>query len=370
MEKLSIGEVIYNLRKKKGITQEEMAKFIGISRAAVSKWESGISYPDIVLLPVIATFFNVTCDTLLNFKIELSKNEVTKIFSECETLFSKGDLHEGIEKSKDYVKKYPSSYELKLNIGCLYSMYSWKALNEEKRMNMIGCAIELLEDISLNCSKEEIVEQALFQLGALYPSIGEEEKGVKALKKIHKSELDPDMLLANIYIGKNELKKARGMLQSKLFKDLNDMTYVCLGLAKSYIKEEKGLNTIEKYFNLILDIKKVFLCKGDCIFGLAFEYLTFSQIYLEFNENKKAIDMLHKMVQDIRKNDINKPRKFNSVWCFNEIPQGKKRITMNLYENLFEIFKGKNFDLIRKSEEFNKIIRELKVLEEKSLSKN
>lgn len=37
LEKLKIGEVIYNLRKEKGVTQEELADFIGISAAAVSK---------------------------------------------------------------------------------------------------------------------------------------------------------------------------------------------------------------------------------------------------------------------------------------------------------------------------------------------
>lgn len=57
MEKLLVGDVIYNLRKEKRITQEQLANFIGVSTAAVSKWESGISYPDITLLPVIATFF-------------------------------------------------------------------------------------------------------------------------------------------------------------------------------------------------------------------------------------------------------------------------------------------------------------------------
>lgn len=56
MEELLIGEVVYKLRKEKGITQEQLANFIGVSTAAVSKWESGTSYPDITLLPAIATF--------------------------------------------------------------------------------------------------------------------------------------------------------------------------------------------------------------------------------------------------------------------------------------------------------------------------
>ena len=50
MEKLLIGDVIYRLRKEKGITQEQLTNFTGVSAVAVSKWESGISYPDITLV--------------------------------------------------------------------------------------------------------------------------------------------------------------------------------------------------------------------------------------------------------------------------------------------------------------------------------
>lgn len=62
MEKLAIGDVIHKLRNDKGIIQEQLANFIGLSTAAVSKWESGISYPDIILLAIIAAFLNVSID--------------------------------------------------------------------------------------------------------------------------------------------------------------------------------------------------------------------------------------------------------------------------------------------------------------------
>ncbi|WMJ82348.1 helix-turn-helix transcriptional regulator [Clostridium sp. MB40-C1] len=368
MEKLLIGDVIYRLRKENGITQEQLANFIGVSTAAVSKWESGISYPDITLLPVIATFFNVTIDMLLNFKTELSDEEVMNIFTKCEKLFSNGKLEEGIDKSKSYVTKYPNSYYLKLRIGFLFTMYSWKSLNEEDGKKMIGYSIQLYEDISKNCTKVELVEQALFQLGGLYPSIDEEDKAIEALNKIHKSVLDPNDLLSSIYTNKGEYKKAREMMQSKLYKSINDITLQCIGLASSYKKEKKDLKTIEKYYNLSINIKKVFSPQCDAVMDLSFEYLNFAQIYLEFNEAEKAIDILHKMVDFMKKHDINNIGDFSSAWCFSEIPKGKRTITMNLYENMLKIFEAPEFDLIRESEEFIAILNEVKSLEKKSLS--
>ena len=66
--KNSIGQVILELRKSKGSTQEELANFIGISAQAVSKWENG-GLPDTELIPVIADFFDVPTDRLFGRKI-------------------------------------------------------------------------------------------------------------------------------------------------------------------------------------------------------------------------------------------------------------------------------------------------------------
>ncbi len=99
---------------------------------------------------------------------------------------------------------------------------------------------------------------------------------------------------------------------------------------------------IEKYYNLSINIKKVLSSNGDSILNLSMEYLNFAQVYLKFGESKKAIDMLHKMIEDIGEHDINEPENFRDIWCFNEIPKGKKTITMNLYENIFKILKHQN----------------------------
>jgi len=65
MMSIRIGENITFLRKKKGLTQDELAKELNISNQAVSKWESGKCCPDIELIPVLAHFFEVSIDDLL-----------------------------------------------------------------------------------------------------------------------------------------------------------------------------------------------------------------------------------------------------------------------------------------------------------------
>lgn len=68
MTTLKINERIAFLRKEKGLTQEELAKALGVTNQAVSKWESSQCCPDIQLLPYIADFFNISLDELFNRK--------------------------------------------------------------------------------------------------------------------------------------------------------------------------------------------------------------------------------------------------------------------------------------------------------------
>ena len=63
---MEFNEKLQELRKQKGLTQEELAASLYVSRTAISKWESGRGYPNIESLKSIAKFFSVTLDELLS----------------------------------------------------------------------------------------------------------------------------------------------------------------------------------------------------------------------------------------------------------------------------------------------------------------
>ncbi|MBR2403688.1 MAG: helix-turn-helix transcriptional regulator [Lachnospiraceae bacterium] len=63
---MELNEKLQELRKQKGLTQENLAEVLCVSRTAISKWESGRGYPNIDSLKAIAKFFGVTIDELLS----------------------------------------------------------------------------------------------------------------------------------------------------------------------------------------------------------------------------------------------------------------------------------------------------------------
>ena len=75
---MKFNEKIVRLRKIKGITQDEFASAVGVSRQAVYKWESGQSYPEVAKLIEIKLLFNVSIDDLLDDSFEVILPEKKK----------------------------------------------------------------------------------------------------------------------------------------------------------------------------------------------------------------------------------------------------------------------------------------------------
>ena len=72
---MTIGKNIANLRKRNGMTQEQLAETLGVSSQTVSKWENEVTMPDIMLLPVIAGCFDITVDELYGGRKTIEKRQ-------------------------------------------------------------------------------------------------------------------------------------------------------------------------------------------------------------------------------------------------------------------------------------------------------
>lgn len=93
----SLGERIAYYRKKVGLTQESLAEKCSVSTQAVSKWENGLSAPDISLLPALAELFGISCDELLGVRkkevaaVAPELVDLSKMLFKLKILSAKGD---------------------------------------------------------------------------------------------------------------------------------------------------------------------------------------------------------------------------------------------------------------------------------------
>ena len=100
MYECKIAEKLVDLRTAKGITQEDVAQSLSISNKTVSKWENGISTPDLTMLVELSKYYGVTTDTLLG----LSEDKKQSTTEEIRSLFEGLDRRESVLKAFEAVK--------------------------------------------------------------------------------------------------------------------------------------------------------------------------------------------------------------------------------------------------------------------------
>jgi len=114
---INLGNKIRELRKQKGITQEQLASSLSLSAQAVSKWEMGGGYPDIATLPVIAAYFGVSLDALFDYDPKNIEEEIQKILYKSRAIRG---WEESVECLREGIAAYPSGHILKLELLTYY----------------------------------------------------------------------------------------------------------------------------------------------------------------------------------------------------------------------------------------------------------
>lgn len=147
MNSLKIAENIMRLRKDKRVTQDEVASFLKVTKASVSKWENGQSMPDILLLPQLATYFDVTVDELLGYEPQLSKEQIQNIYRQLGSEFAKKSFEEVMAECETMVKRYYSCYPFLFQMCVLWINHFMLADSSERGMEILDKVQNLCDRI-------------------------------------------------------------------------------------------------------------------------------------------------------------------------------------------------------------------------------
>ncbi|EGP4987366.1 TPA: helix-turn-helix transcriptional regulator [Enterococcus faecium] len=260
MEELSLSKNVANLRKKKGVTQETLAEFIGVTKASVSKWETGQSMPDVLILPKLASFFDVSVDELLGYHPQLTKEQIRHFYQQWTTAFSEEPFEYVMEDCRKAVKQYYSCYPFLLQVVVLWLNHFMLTKDLEEQQVILSEAealctkiVEESTELSL-CNNASLLKVAvMLQLGKPEEALSEIEEKADPYRFAQQS----DTLLIQAYRAAGQTKKAVSYTQFSMFSHLINLVssathYLLIQIIQLPVIEEtvNRIDAVIQAFNL------------------------------------------------------------------------------------------------------------------------
>ena len=212
---MRIGEQIKNYRKTAGLTQEQVANYLGVSTPAVNKWEKGNTYPDISLLPALARLLKIDMNELFSFREELTEKEIGQFVNELSEV-SLDSFTEAFEMASRKIQEYPHCDLLIYTIATvLNGSLTLSDLNDEERMEYNTAIIEWLERTA-DSQDERARNSSVFILATKYVQMEKYEEANALLKKIPDTVIDATIMKTSVLAHQEGTDTAALFLEGKL----------------------------------------------------------------------------------------------------------------------------------------------------------
>ena len=149
--KLNLGNQIRLNRRRMNLTQEQLAEKFGTSPQAISRWEIGATYPDIEMLPMIASFFETSVDALLGVTEEEKEKFCAELQQSFEVAVRAKDVQKTIEIMRE-IRRNLREYQHYWFLGLYYEIWKVRLFRDEKVLEEMRL---LAEEIFSVCPKDD-----------------------------------------------------------------------------------------------------------------------------------------------------------------------------------------------------------------------
>ena len=230
---LNLGTKIRELRKRDGRTQDNLAEALGVTAQAVSRWESGGSYPDMEMIPAIANYFHVSIDELFGYhdereeKIKTILENATKVLTKQGFTMYRGSLSKDVEECINLLRaaseEFPNEPKILLKLAQALQMWGWNKYGAKGHTSNSSGIIE--DDIDYNSQNiywqeairvyekllkcnpsSEDREIAIRQITPLYCRMGEYEKAKALANNQNALVISKEVLLPLATIGEEKAR--------------------------------------------------------------------------------------------------------------------------------------------------------------------
>lgn len=303
----TMGQIIKDLRKKNGFTQEELAERLGVTYQAVSKWENDTGMPDISQVVPLASIFGVSTDVLFGIADTTENEEAWKIVQHAGSIEKYGEIEtylNAYDVLLDGLKKYPNNLILMINcmhLGTSLSLRENGWLYAEERAKEIASeTIRQANFIIANSKNITDILSARQILVFLYCNQGKFDLASNEAKSFPPRAdftLYSNMAIVNEYMNNN--KRTATYLCSNIDYTLQALENDIARLGKAYYNDGKYTDAITVYETFFEVMSAIFknetplpyhdFDSGDC-------YLLLAEAYLAVGEASKAMNAVEKSV--------------------------------------------------------------------------
>lgn len=179
----NIGKRIKELRKKRDLTQEKLADYLGVTHKSVSKWECGQTVPDLTMIVPLSRILQVTTDVLLSGEEEDRAERLAELNERCDNYW-KYDQKEMYQTACQAVSEYPENYRFLVWLAGMERGMAHDSRyidDPEKTVSeiMIERSLKHSRTVIAECQDSEIRNKAIWNAMFCCKEIGQEEEALR-----------------------------------------------------------------------------------------------------------------------------------------------------------------------------------------------
>jgi transcriptional regulator with XRE-family HTH domain len=289
MKEINIGKIIMLKRREIGITQEELAAVMGVSKASVSKWETGQSYPDITLLPHLSSYFNISIDELMGYSPQLTPEVIKTFYHQRADDFGRQPFEEVVSACRQEIKKYYSCFPFLLQMSILFINHHMLAANPEDGKELLREAVTLCQRVKNESDDLNLSRSAVSVEATAYLMLNEPAEVMDLVGETVRPFPQDTEMLAQAYQMAGNPQKAREVLQISMYQHL----LFVVGSAVSYLMlNAADQDRIAVILERTLGVAELFELEALHPNTMAQLYYGAAQVYATNRHPDKALDFL------------------------------------------------------------------------------
>lgn len=241
--KTDFSENLRALRKERHVTQEQLAEAMGVSAGAVYKWEQALSTPDIAGVMELASFFGVSVDALVGYRMGArDRNKILEAIQRIKLEKSYAEHGEDVER---WLRWYPNDFDVVYSCGVLLNLAGLETGNRK----WCSRSIALLERACTLLSQNrdpKISETEIHQdIAIAYLSMGEREKGLAQLQQDNPCGIHDDILGHELAIDPSRRQEAVSYLSRALIRCTASLYRIVLGFCNLFCAQKDFRSAME-----------------------------------------------------------------------------------------------------------------------------